>query len=170
VALAVLALGFGIGANSAIFSFLNAFVLRPLPSVADAHRVVTIEGRRRGGTMGVFYADFLDWRQPARAFSLTAATESFDPIVTGAGEPERVPGARVSAGFFDLFTARPALGRVFSPQDYAPPPGRRRSSPSATNTGSAGSPRPAGTVPGVGNSMPSTATPCARSLSPARQS
>jgi putative ABC transport system permease protein len=120
VAMAVLALAFGIGANSAIFSFLNAFVLRPLPSVADAHRVVTIEGRRRGDTMGVSYADFLDWRQQARAFSLIAATESFDPIVTGVGEPERVPSARVSAGFFDLFTARPALGRVFSPQDYAP--------------------------------------------------
>ena len=120
VAMAVLALGFGIGANSAIFSFLNAFVLRPLPSVEDAHRVVTIEGRRRGDTMGVSYPDFLDWRQQARAFSLIAATESFDPIVTGRGEPERVPGARVSAGFFDLFTARPALGRVFSAEDYAP--------------------------------------------------
>jgi putative ABC transport system permease protein len=120
VAMAVLALGFGIGANSAIFSFLNAFVLRPLPSVEDAHRVVTIECRRRGGTMGVSYADFLDWRQQARAFSLMAATQSFNPVVTGVGEPERVPAARVSAGFFDLFTARPALGRVFSPQDYAP--------------------------------------------------
>ena len=99
---------------------LNAFVLRPLPSVADAHRVVAIEGRRRGNTMGVSYADFLDWRQQARAFSPIAATESFDPIVTGAGEPERVPGVRVTADFFDLFTARPALGRVFSPLDYAP--------------------------------------------------
>jgi putative ABC transport system permease protein len=120
VAMAVLALAFGIGANSAIFSFLNAFVLRPLPSVADAHRVVAIEGRRRGNTMGVSYADFLDWRQQARAFSPIAATESFDPIVTGAGEPERVPGVRVNADFFDLFTARPALGRIFSPLDYAP--------------------------------------------------
>ncbi|MGA9623349.1 MAG: ABC transporter permease, partial [Bryobacteraceae bacterium] len=120
VAMAVLALGFGIGANSAIFSFLNAFVLRPLPSVEDAHRVVMIETRRRGDTMGVSYADFLDWRRQARAFSLIAGVESFDPIVTGAGEPERVPAARVSADFFDLFTARPAMGRVFSPQDYAP--------------------------------------------------
>lgn len=120
VAMAVLALAFGIGANSAIFSFLNAFVLRPLPSVADAHRVVAIEGRRRGDTMGVSYPDFLDWRQQARAFSRIAATESFDPIVTGAGEPERVPAARVSSDFFDLFTAHPALGRVFSPQDYVP--------------------------------------------------
>src|SRR5271157_1036325 len=120
VAMAVLALAFGIGANSAIFSFLNAFVLRPLPSVADAHRVVTIEGRRRGDTMGVSYPDFLDWRQQARAFSRIAATESFDPIVTGAGKPERVPAAHVSSDFFDLFTARPAQGRIFSPQDYAP--------------------------------------------------
>jgi putative ABC transport system permease protein len=120
VAMAVLALGFGIGANSAIFSFLNAFVLRPLPSVADAHRVVMIETRRRGNIMEVSYPDFLDWRQQARAFSSMVAVESFGPIVTGAGEPERVPAARVSAGFFDLFTARPAMGRVFSPQDYAP--------------------------------------------------
>jgi len=119
VAMAVLALGFGIGANSAIFSFLNAFVLRPLPSVEDAHRVVAIEGRRRGDTMGVSYPDFLDWRQQARAFSRIAAIQSFDPIVTGVGEPERVPAARVSADFFDLFTARPSVGRAFSPQDYA---------------------------------------------------
>ena len=76
VAMAVLALAFGIGANSAIFSFLNAFVLRPLPSVADAHRVVAIEGRRRGDTMGVSQADFLDWRQQARAFSLIVATRA----------------------------------------------------------------------------------------------
>jgi putative ABC transport system permease protein len=119
VAMAVLALAFGIGANSVVFSFLNAFVLRPLPSVEDANRVVMIESRRRGNSLNTSYADFIDWRQQSRAFSRMAAIDSFSPIVTGRGEPERVAGARVSAEFFDLFTARPLLGRLLLPEDYA---------------------------------------------------
>jgi putative ABC transport system permease protein len=110
VAIAVLALGFGIGANSAIFSFLNAFVLRPLPSVEDAHRVVMIDGRRRGDTMGVSYADFLNWRQQTRAFSLIAAIQSLDPAVTGAGEHDPL-----------TFTLVPlALGAIVLLASYVP--------------------------------------------------
>jgi putative ABC transport system permease protein len=120
VAMAVLALAFGIGANSVVFSFLNAFVLRPLPSVEDAHRVVMIESRRRGNTLNTSYADFFDWQQQSGAFSRIVAIDSFGPIVTGRGEPERVAGARVSAGFFDLFSARPAMGRMLQAEDYAP--------------------------------------------------
>jgi putative ABC transport system permease protein len=120
VTMAVLALAFGIGANSVVFSFLNAFVLRPLPSVKDSDRVVMIESRRRGNIAGTSYADFADWQQQARAFSRMVAADSFSPIVTGRGEPERVAGARVSQGFFDMFNARPLQGRLLLPDDYAP--------------------------------------------------
>jgi putative ABC transport system permease protein len=120
VAMAVFALAFGIGANSVVFSFLNAFVLRPLPSVKDANRVVMIESLRRGNSLNTTYADFTDWQQQSRAFSRMAAIDSFSPIVTGRGEPERVAGARVSAEFFDLFSARPLHGRLLLPEDYAP--------------------------------------------------
>jgi putative ABC transport system permease protein len=120
VAMAVLALAFGIGANSVVFSFLNAFVLRPLPSVEDANRVVMIESWRRGNYLNTSYADFADWRRQSRAFSRMAAIDSFGAIVTGRGEPEHLAGARISNEFFDLFSARPLQGRLFLAEDYAP--------------------------------------------------
>ncbi len=79
-----------------------------------------IESRRRGNNLNTSYADFDDWRQQSRAFSRMAAIDSFSPVVTGRGEPERAAGARVSAEFFDLFSARPALGRLLLAEDYAP--------------------------------------------------
>jgi putative ABC transport system permease protein len=120
VAMAVLALAFGIGANSVVFSFLNAFVLRPLPSVDEPSQVVMIEARRRGNIVNASYPDFEDWRRQSRAFARMAAIDSFGAVVTGRGEPERLAGARVTPEFFDLFTARPALGRLLTAEDYAP--------------------------------------------------
>ena len=70
-----------------VFSFLNAFVLRVLPSVEDANRVVMIESRRGGNSLDTSYADCTDWRQPSRAIARMAAIDSFSPIVTGGVNP-----------------------------------------------------------------------------------
>jgi putative ABC transport system permease protein len=118
-AMAVIALGLGIGANSNIFSFVNAYLLNPLPSVKNADRLVFLECERRGSTTGVSYPDFLDWTQQSRAFSDLAATQDVLPILSGRGEPERIHGERVSAGYFNVFTVRPAIGRAFLPAEMA---------------------------------------------------
>ncbi len=120
VAMAVVALALGIGANANIFSFVNAYLLRPLPTVKSADRLVYFEGRIRGNWAGVSYLDFLDWKQQSRAFAGLAVTQDVNPILMGRGEPERILGTRVSADFFTVFTAAPALGRAFLPAETAP--------------------------------------------------
>ena len=117
--IAVVVLALGIGANTCIFSFVNAYLLSPLPSVRDVDRVITIDGRRRGFMMGVSYPDYLDFEQQNHAFESMAAVTYVNPILTGRGEPERVQGLRVSPKFFDLFTTKPALGRAFLPAENA---------------------------------------------------
>lgn len=120
LAAAVLALGLGIGANTTVFSFVNAYLLRPLPSVRNPDRVVMVHGLRRGYWTGVSHADFLDWQQQGQAVEAWVAIADVYPILTGAGEPERVDGARVSAGFFAVFGLQPVLGRAFLPGEDAP--------------------------------------------------
>src|SRR5580704_5843428 len=119
--MAVLALGFGIGANSVIFSFLNVYLMRPLPSVNEADRVVIVNSVLRGGNRAqASYPDFLDWQQQNHVFQSLTALVNGSAILTGRGEPERVSGVRVSSGFFDVFTVHPALGRAFLPAESSP--------------------------------------------------
>jgi putative ABC transport system permease protein len=120
VLLAVIALGLGIGANCNIFGFFNVYLLRPLPSVKDADRVVVVDGLRRGNRTGTSYPDFIDFKQQNHVFEGLAAVQWTFPILTGRGEPERVLGVFASDGFFDVYTVRPALGRAFLPAENAP--------------------------------------------------
>ncbi len=121
VAMAVLALGFGIGANSVIFSFLNVYLMRPLPSVNEADRVVIVNSMLRGSNRAqASYPDFLDWQQQNHVFQSLTAIANGSAILTGRGEPERVSGTRVSSGFFDVFTVHPTLGRAFLPAEHSP--------------------------------------------------
>ena len=112
-AIAVLALALGIGANSAIFSVVNTILLRPLPYKNPEELVMVWENATHLGfpKNTPSPANFLDWRQQTTVFQGMAAFAERSFNLTGAGEPERLDGRRVSANLFDvLFFLR---GRSF---------------------------------------------------------
>lgn len=113
---AVLALALGIGANTAVFSVVNAVLLRPLP-LTEPDRLVWMWGdgiRQQGNGRGsISPPDFLDFREQNQSFERLAAFQNSPFNLTGAGEPERVNGVRVSAGFFETLGVRPMHGRTF---------------------------------------------------------
>jgi putative ABC transport system permease protein len=116
----VLALALGIGANSAIFSVVNTVLLRPLP-YPNGERIVYIgEWSQQVPEMSVSYPNFVDWREQQQTMEQIAAFRSANYILTGVGEPARLDGRQVSAGFFDVLGVKPALGRNFSPDEDKP--------------------------------------------------
>src|SRR5947209_8040534 len=117
-AVAILTLAIGIGANTSIFSVTNALLLRPL-AFAHADRLVTIAGHRQDqSTRGpLTYPRFEFLSQNSHSFSGIAAycNETFN--ITGQGDPEQLPAARVSWNFFQVLGVPPALGRSFRPEE-----------------------------------------------------
>jgi putative ABC transport system permease protein len=119
-AIALLTLALGIGANTAIFSVLNAVLLRPLP-YADPDRLVAIGERGPDGSPGnTGYLTMLDWRDRTHSFEQMALARSFTPTLVLNGEPERISGMRVSATFFRMLGVTPALGRDFAAGEDTP--------------------------------------------------
>src|SRR5258705_9486953 len=119
-AIALITLALGIGANTAIFSVLNAVVLRPLP-YADPDRLVMIGERGPGGSAGnVGYTTFLDWRDRSHAFEEMALIRSWIPTLITNGEPERISGLRVSSNFFRMLGVKPMVGRDFTAAEDTP--------------------------------------------------
>jgi len=119
--IAVLTLGLGIGANTAIFSIVNAVLLRPFPYQAPERLVIVQERFPAGTGTTVSYPNFVDWRAQNTAFASIAAVranESFN--FTGAGEPERLQGRLVSAEFFFTLGIKPLLGRDFLAEEDRP--------------------------------------------------
>src|SRR6185436_7187806 len=112
-AAAVLTLGLGIGANTAIFSVVNAVLLRPLPYANPERLVMVGERGNDGSASNVGYTTFLDWKSRNHTFEDMALVRSFQPTLAVNGEPERVSAMRVSSNFFTLLGVRPALGRDF---------------------------------------------------------
>ena len=111
----VAALVLGIGANSAMFSVVSSVLLRPLP-YDDAGRLVRLHDRKPPELedFPVSPGNFTDWQKNARSFEHVAAYYGFPPLVlTGAGEPEQLDGAHVSASLFPLLGVSPAMGRAF---------------------------------------------------------
>jgi putative ABC transport system permease protein len=120
VAVATLALG--MGANTAVFTVVNAVLLRPLP-YDQPDRLVRVRGgstlTRQLGNLSPL--DFLDLRARASRFDGIAAYNNYaQATLTGAGEPERLAGTRVSANFFSVLHVVPALGRDFREDDDVP--------------------------------------------------
>ena len=116
----VLALALGIGANTAIFSVVNTVLLRPLP-YPNADRIVFMgEWSQQVPEMSVAYPNFLDWREQAQTMEQLGAFRGANYILTGVGEPERLDGRQVSAGFFNVLGVTPATGRNFSPDEDKP--------------------------------------------------
>jgi predicted permease len=115
-AVAVVSLALGIGANAAIFTVLNAVVLRPF-QYADADRLVVIHEAvreiRLAPRLPVNAAHVEEWRQRARGLEQIAMLRDLNVTLTGTGEPERLTMGRVSASLFPMLGVRPPLGRVF---------------------------------------------------------
>lgn len=122
-AIALVALALGIGANTAIFTLVNAVLLRPLP-FAEPDRLVWVWGNIKGGgsRASVSPLDFLDYRQQNTTFEEFAASLSVPlPLnLTGNGEPERLQGAAVTGNYFKALGVMPALGRTFVLENEKP--------------------------------------------------
>lgn len=118
---AVLTLAIGIGSTSAIFSFVDGVLLRPLPYL-HSERIVTLDERLPRGTPNgaVSTGNFLDWRDQSTVFERIAANKGIVMTLTGGEEPVPLNGARASAAYFDVFGIRPALGRTFTPDEDQP--------------------------------------------------
>ncbi len=120
-AVALLTLGLGIGANAAIFSVLDAVMLRPLPYAAGERLVMIGDRAPGGGTPGnVGFATYEDLRDRSRTFESMAAIRAWQPTLVTAGTAERIPAMRVTSNYFAMLGARPALGRDFLPEDDHP--------------------------------------------------
>jgi putative ABC transport system permease protein len=116
-AVAVLTLAIGIGANTAIFSFVNAILLKPLP-YANADRIVRVlEKPPGGGRNGISALNYLDWAKQNTVFEYMAAQTGGGASLSGSGEPQQLRGARVSAHYFDIFGIKAAIGRTFAPDE-----------------------------------------------------
>ncbi len=111
-------LALGIGANAAIFTLVNAVLLRPLP-FAEPERIVAFEHGEPYWT--VSEPEFVDYQRGVTALSKLAAYNSGDVTIAIPGtDPMRAVGTRVSRDFFGILGTRPEVGRVFAPDEYAP--------------------------------------------------
>jgi len=118
-AVAVVALALGIGANTVIFSFVNARLLQP-PPFQDPERLVWLWQVEGGATWNVSYPDFTDWREQNRSFQEMAALSEGSYNLTGIGEPEWLIGRQASASVFAVLGVKPAVGRGFLPEEDKP--------------------------------------------------
>jgi putative ABC transport system permease protein len=121
-AIAVLVLALGIGANTAIFSIADAFLLKPVNLPDIAHLVVVLELAPGETTFvsGVSPANYLDWKKQATSFDDMTMWEWNAMNLTGEGLPENVQGYKVEWNFFSICSAQPLLGRTFSREEDRP--------------------------------------------------
>lgn len=116
-AIAVMTLGLGVGASTAIFSVVNSVMLRRLP-YPNTDRIVAIQEVNREGQLGqVTGPNFLDWRAQNTVFEHLAAIKITNANLTLADQAERINLAQTSANFFDVFGVGPQVGRLFVPGD-----------------------------------------------------
>lgn len=121
-AVAIIALALGIGANTAIFSVVNAVLLRPLP-FKDSEQLVALRQtttQRKGDLDFASYPNFADWRTQSKAFEQLAAFRNTNRTLTGVDQPTRLISAVVSANLFQLLGVAPSLGRAFLPEEDQP--------------------------------------------------
>jgi putative ABC transport system permease protein len=122
-AVALITLSLTIGANTAIFSIVNAVMFRPFP-FRDADRLVMIwwnaEEVKGGAHTPLCLADLLDWRSGSHTFEKVGAYGLGDFNYTGGATPERVGGVEATANFFDILGVKAALGRTFLPDEEKP--------------------------------------------------
>jgi putative ABC transport system permease protein len=118
-AIAVLTLALGIGANTAIFSVVNAVLLRPLPYANPGQLVFVPEAKPEAGIsgLGMSYTTFTELRADNRVFSAMTGLGGHALVLTGSGEPAELSTVVVTPEFFPVLAAEPLLGRVFVSED-----------------------------------------------------
>jgi putative ABC transport system permease protein len=120
-ATAILTLALGIGANTAIFSAVNALLLNPYP-FPQSSRILSLDARHVSGkNSGTGYRDYVDWHDQSAAFEEMAIvpwTGAF--TLTGQGEPQRIVGGETTEGFLRVLGLQPVLGRWFTPEEDKP--------------------------------------------------
>ena len=119
----VLALGLGIGANTAIFSVVNTVLLRPLPYKNSDRLVWLSEQNQNAGIKEETLSppNYLDWKTQSESFEdMGAFASSRLTLTSGSGEPERINAAVVTDGFFSVLQAEPRIGRTFTPDEDKP--------------------------------------------------
>jgi putative ABC transport system permease protein len=116
---AVISLALGIGANTAIFSVVNAILLKSLP-YTDPDRIVLAWGNmpsENSNRSQVSATDVADWRSQNSVFEDVTTYQSYRPIMSGIGEAERIPGMGVGDGYFKIMRIEPILGRAFTSEE-----------------------------------------------------
>jgi putative ABC transport system permease protein len=118
----VLSLALGIGANTAIFTVVNAVLLRPLPFPESDRLVQLWESKPADGDFDnvVNPLNFLDWRDRTHSFDGMAAVSGLTTNLSGVGDPVALSGMQVSPNYFSILGVRPVLGRTFLPQEGTP--------------------------------------------------
>ncbi len=125
-AMAILCLTLGIGANAAVFSWIEGLLLRPFPAVAHQDRLVVVVGTNRvagdkgasgAGFDAVSWPDFIDFRRNGTLFDSFIADKIMGTTISIGDRAERVAGSVVSANYFDALGVHPLLGRGFEPED-----------------------------------------------------
>ncbi|MGI8655949.1 MAG: ABC transporter permease [Pyrinomonadaceae bacterium] len=120
-AIAVLSLALGIGANTSIFSFVNAVLLRPLP-VVEPERLVSVFSSRRANPYDVSsYPDYVDYRDKNEVFSGITAFSFAAVSLNSDDQTEAIPGLIVTGNYFDVLGVRAAVGRTFLPEEDRTP-------------------------------------------------
>src|SRR5580704_11377564 len=115
-----LVLALGLGATTAIFTLVERLLLSPLP-YPQADRLVwiwNVPPHSAAGLRGLFAADIDEIRRESRVFESLGGAFPGSWNVTGAGEPQRLAGARVTADFFPTLGIQPQIGRLFMPEEY----------------------------------------------------
>lgn len=119
-AVAVLTLALGIGANSAMFSIINAVLLRPLPYHDPQDLVLLSESWPQFPRLSLSYQNYKDWRDQSRSFESVGAVRNFVVTMTGIEEAERIPAQNVTASLFNLLGVQPEVGRPFDASEDKP--------------------------------------------------
>src|SRR5437016_7647541 len=119
---AVLSLALGIGANTTIFTLLNAIFLRPLPvQNPSALAAMFTTDPRNPGLLYCSYPNYLDYRDHNTVFSSLLLYAAVDMNLTGQGDPQRLIGQLVSGNYFSTLGVEPVVGRGFLPEEDASP-------------------------------------------------
>ena len=116
-AMAIATIALAIGANTAMFSFVNGVLISPLPYPNPERVVRVLERRPDGGPNGISTLNFLDWKRDSTVFEYLAAQTGWGATLTGRDEPVQLRGVRVSPALLDINGAKLLLGRKFLPDE-----------------------------------------------------
>ena len=119
-AIAIVTLGLGVGASTAIFSAVDAVLLRPLPFPHPEQLISVRESSRSFPSMSVSYLDYQDWVKSNHSFSALGIYRGTGAVLTHAGPPAVIPGQDASASYFTVLGVAPERGRTFTPAEDQP--------------------------------------------------